>query len=243
MTARGLNWPTTSWTDVMAVRQAGSPEAASALDQLCTDYWFPIYAYIRRRGHSPDKAQDLTQEFFYRMLKQNYLGNLQRREAKFRSFLLGVLHNIICDERDREQAFKRGGGWTALSLDEMDAEDRYARELASDLSPDKLYEVAWFQTILKRALARLRAEYAAAGKERIYDRLKDMLYEPIRYGGCKALAVELAMTSNTVAVAIYRLQCRYHELARQEIARTVGTRAEVEAELRHLLDLFARRRR
>jgi RNA polymerase sigma-70 factor (ECF subfamily) len=237
-TERGLRFATTSWTDVVAARQGGSPAAAAAMEKFCTTYWYPVYAYLRRRGCDPHQAQDLTQEFFYRLVKTDLLGSVDRQKGKFRSFLLVVVRRFHNDERDRGRALKRGGGQAILSLDAEDAEGRYALEPSSDQSPDKAYEQAWFRTLLAQVLNRLREESVAAGKGVIFDRLKVFLDDDSRPGVYQAVAAELGMKPNAVAVAVFRLKQRYQELTREEIARTVSDPAHIESELRHLLALF-----
>lgn len=237
-TELGLRFATTSWTDVVAARQADSPGAAVALEKLCTTYWYPVYAFLRRKQCDPHQAQDLTQEFFYRLVKTDLLGVVDRQKGKFRSFLLVVVRRFLNDERDRQRALKRGGGQTILSLDADDAENRYINEPQSDLAPDKAYEQAWFRTLLDQVLARLQAENVAAGKGAQFERLRVFLEEDSKPGAYPALAGELGMKPNAVAVAVFRLKQRYQELAREEISRTVCDPEQIESEMRHLLRLF-----
>src|SRR5438874_3181457 len=142
---------TTHWSVVLAAGDRASHQAAEALEKLCRTYWYPLYAYVRRQGHSPPDAQDLTQEFFARLLARNYLGTVGREKGKFRSFLLAALNHFLADERDRAKAAKRGGGKTLISLDEEDAESRYQADMASPLSPDKIFEKRWATTLLDQA--------------------------------------------------------------------------------------------
>ena len=237
-TELGLRFATTSWTAIVAARQADSPGAAAALEKLCATYWYPVYAYLRRRQCDPHQAQDLTQEFFYRLLKTDLLGVADRQKGKFRSFLLVVVRRFLNDERARERAQKRGGGQTILSLDADDAENRYLTEPVSDAAPDKAYELAWFRTLLDQVLVRLREENVDAGKGALFDRLKVFLEDESKPGAYPAAAAELGMKPNAVAVAVFRLKQRYHELAREEISRTVSDPAHIESEMRHLLKLF-----
>src|SRR5947209_11545063 len=154
---------TTHWSVVLAAGRSDSPEATQALERLCAVYWHPLYAYVRRQGYAPHDAQDLTQEFFARLLARNYLGTVGREKGKFRSFLLAALNHFLADERDRAMAAKRGGGKPLISLDETDAETRYEADMPSQLSPDKSFEKRWATTLLEPAFARLRAEAVAAG--------------------------------------------------------------------------------
>src|SRR5438445_1729020 len=168
---------TTHWSVVLTAGQNSSPQAAEALEKLCRTYWYPLYAYVRRQGHSPPDAQDLTQEFFARLLARNYLGTVGREKGKFRSFLLAALNHFMADERDRARAAKRGGGKALISLDEEDAETRYQADMASSLPPDKIFEKRWATTLLEQAFSKLREESVAAGKGERFDRLKVFLQE------------------------------------------------------------------
>src|SRR5262245_43588435 len=231
-TGYGAQFAPTSWTDVMAAQRGGSPEAAAALEKLCRAYWYPLYAYIRRKGYEPYKAQDLNQEFFYRLLKENYLGAVDRRRGKFRSFLLAAVNHFLSNQRDYERAAKRGGGYQLVSLDEEDAEGRFKMEPASDLSPEKIFERNWFLTLFDQALARLREEQTAAGRPELFDQLKQFLIEDAHACDYRAAATQLNMTPNAVAVTVHRLRERYKKLVHEEVVRTVGDPSEIEGELR-----------
>jgi len=227
----GAQFAATSWTDVLAAQRSGSPEAERALERLCVTYWYPLYAYIRRRGYDPEQASDLTQEFFYRLIRENYLGAVDRRRGKFRSFLLAALNHFLSNQRDHERAPKRGGGQAILSLDETDAEDRFKLEPASTLSPEKIFERNWFLTLLEQALNRLREEQAAAGKEQLFDHLRPFIIEDAASGDYNQVAAKAEMTANAVAVTVHRLRERYKKLLHEEIVRTVGDPSEIDDEL------------
>jgi RNA polymerase sigma-70 factor (ECF subfamily) len=230
---------TTHWTMVLSARRSDSPQAAEALEKLCRTYWYPLYAYVRRRGHAPHDAQDLTQEFFARLLGNNYLGAVDREKGKFRSFLLASLNHFLSNERDRANAAKRGGGRTVISLDETVAEGQYQLEPASDVSPEKVFEQRWAVTLLDQAFKRLREEFAAAGKAELFDQLKPFLAEGASSGDYASVGAQLHMTPSAVAVAVHRLRQRYGELVRAEIANTVASPADIEDEMRHLLAVLA----
>ncbi len=220
---------TTHWSVVAA---AGG-EHAEALEKLCRAYWYPLYAYVRRRGFGPEQAQDLTQEFFARLLKQNYPAQADRAKGKFRSFLLLTLNHFLADEFDRANTLKRGGGQVLISLDQETAEGRYCREPAHELSPEKLFERRWAQSILENALNRLREEYAP--EPAAYAVLKT--FEPgeqLTLSYAEA-AARLGITESAVKSKVHRLRHRHRELVREVIAETVGTVTEVDEELRHLL--------
>jgi RNA polymerase sigma-70 factor (ECF subfamily) len=231
MTGHGAQFAATSWTNVLAAQRAGAPGAAEALEKLCQTYWYPLYAYVRRRGNDPHKAQDLTQEFFYRLIRENYLGAVDRRRGKFRSFLLAALNHFLSNQRDYERAAKRGGGQTLISLDDTDAETRFLREPSCDLSPEKIFERNWFLALLDQALARLREELRDTGRGEAFDHLKQFILEDADPGDYNAVAVPLRMTPNAVAVTVHRWRDRYKKLVHEEIMRTVGDLGEVEEEL------------
>ena len=219
--------------------QTSSPQAAEALEKLCRTYWYPLYAYVRRQGHAAHDAQDLTQEFFSRLLARNYLGTVGPEKGKFRSFLLAALNHFMADERDRAMAAKRGGGRVLLSLNEDDAETRYRADMASPLSPDKIFEKRWATTLLEQAFAKLREESLAADKGRSFDRLKVFLEDGTDPGDYAAVGIELGMAANTVAKAVQRLRERYRELVRAEIAHTVASAQDIQEEMRHLFAALA----
>jgi RNA polymerase sigma factor (sigma-70 family) len=231
-TARGAQFAATSWTNVIAAQQSGSPEAAAALEKLCGTYWYPLYGYLRRKGHDAHKAQDLTQEFFYRLVKENYLGAVDRRRGKFRSFLLAALNHFVSNQRDYEQALKRGGRATTISVDDTTFETRFQQEPALQLSPEKIFERNWFHSLLEQALARLREEQAASGRAQVFDELKSFIVEDTDAGDYKEAASRLQMTPNAVAVTVHRWRDRYKKLVHEEIVRTVADESEVEEELR-----------
>src|SRR5437868_2500654 len=165
---------TTHWSVVIAAGESGSPRAEAALEKLCRTYWYPLYAYVRRQGHGPHDAQDLTQGFFARLLEKNYLGVVEREKGKFRSFLLAALNHFLANERDRMNAAKRGGGKPLISLDDT-AENLFSLEPASNLSPEMTFEKQWATTLLEQAFSRVREEFVAAGKGPLFDRLKGFL--------------------------------------------------------------------
>lgn len=232
VTGHGAQFAPTSWTDVLAAQRGGSLEAEAALEKLCLTYWYPLYSYLRRKGYDPHKAQDLNQEFFYRLIRENYLGAVDRRRGKFRSFLLAALNHFVSNQRDYERAAKRGGGQPLISLDEQDAEDRFKHEPVSALSPEKIFEKNWFLTLFDQALARLREEQRAAGKVEVFEQLKLFVVEDAESGDYNAAAAKVKMTPNAVAVTVHRLRERYKKLVHEEVMRTVADPAEIEDELR-----------
>lgn len=234
----GAQFAPTSWTDVLAAQRGGSAESAAALEKLCKSYWYPLYAYLRRKGYDPHKAQDLNQEFFFRLLRENYLGAVDRRRGKFRSFLLAALNHFLSNQRDHERALKRGGGRTIISLDDADAETRFKLEPASDLSPEKIFERNWFLTLFQQAMDRMREEQVAAGRDELFDELKQFLMEDAEAGDYNAAAQKVNMTANAVAVTVHRWRERYKKLVHEEIVRTVADPNEIEDELRRFFTVL-----
>ena len=165
----GAWFTTTHWSIVWTAKESDSPKAAEALEKLCRAYWKPLYTYIRREGYRTEEAQDLTQEFFRKLLEKNQLSHLKHQDGRFRCFLLTLLKNFLSDERDKAGALKRGGGHTFISLDEFTAEDGHPSEPFDSLTPDQVFERRWAQTLMDRAAKRLRDEYAVAGKAELFD--------------------------------------------------------------------------
>jgi RNA polymerase sigma-70 factor (ECF subfamily) len=224
---------TTHWSLVLAARDRAEPGADDALASLCGLYWYPLYAYVRRRGHGADEAHDLTQGFFARLLEKDFLAGVDRGKGKFRAFLLAACNHFLANERDRARAKKRGGGRAVLSLSAADAEGRYLAEPADVLTPEKLFERRWALALLQQVMTRLRDEFEAKGKGRLFDRLRGFLVGE-KGAGYRRVAAELGLSEGAVKVAVHRLRQRYRELLHEEIGRTVGTAEETEEEIRTL---------
>jgi RNA polymerase sigma-70 factor (ECF subfamily) len=231
---------TTHWSAVLTARDKRSPQAQEALAELCRTYWYPLYAYIRRRGHTHADAEDLTQGFFERLLAKDYLGDLTPGMGRFRSFLLTALKHFLANEWDRAQTRKRGGGEVIISLDDEAVENRYRCEPTDDVSPEVLFERRWALTVLDRVLARLRAELAASEKAGLFDELKGYLLGDETAGSYAEVAARLGMKEGTIKVAVHRLRRRFGELLRATIAETVADPGEVEDEVRQLIAAVAR---
>ena len=225
-------FPATRWSLVVAAGDPHRKEARSALVSLCESYWYPLYAYLRRRGYSSDQAQDLTQEFFVRVIEGRYLDRAEPEKGRFRAFLLTSLKFFVADEDDRRRARKRGGGMV-VPLEFSSGERRYQLEPAHDETPERIYERRWALSVLDRVVEKLRNEFVQHGRPVHFERLKVFLLgqSDAPYG---ALAQELNTSEGALKVAIHRLRKRYRELFRQEIADTVADPAAVESELRHL---------
>ena len=231
---------TTHWSVVLAAGTGSSPNAHEALEKLCRTYWYPLYAYVRRKGHDADTARDLTQGFFAHFLAKDYLQRADPQRGKFRTFLLTSLKSFLAHEWERARAARRGGGEIHVSWDQSSAEDRYKVEPATDLTPDRVFEQRWALTLFQQALIRLRDECIADGKDELFARLKAFLSDDPAPGAYAEAADALKMNSGAVAVAVHRLRLRYGELVREEIAHTVASHAEVQEELRYLIGLIGR---
>jgi len=237
-TAGAGSFKTTHWSVVLNANSADTRQSGVALASLCQAYWPPLYAYVRRLGHCPQDAQDLTQEFFARLLEKQWLAQADRNRGKFRSFLLGAMNHFLANEWRRSQAQKRGGGKAVVSLDDT-AENFYEAEWASALTPEKLYERRWALGLFDRALSRLQAHYAAEKKPAVYDALKNFLSSEPGEGDYGRIGAELRMTNGAVAAAVHRMRQRYRELVKDEIAQTVPRAEDIEDEMRSLLAALA----
>ena len=203
--------------------------------ELCRVYWYPLYAYIRRRGHDTHESEDLTQEFFLRLLDKKYLAQVDRQKGKFRAFLLASLKHFLANDWDRSKTQKRGGGLTVIAFDGLDAESRYRQEPAHNLTPEKLFERQWALTVLDRVLARLQAESVVLdGGPAVFGCLKQFLTGGRSPGGYALVGAELGMTEGAVKTAVHRLRRRYRQLLRDEIAQTVAGPEEIDDEIRYL---------
>jgi RNA polymerase sigma factor (sigma-70 family) len=229
-------FPTTHWSCIVAAGDPGAPLAREALAELCRAYWFPLYAYIRRRGYAPDRALDLTQDLFVRLLEKDVLAAADPARGRFRTFLRAVCADFLANRRDRQNALKRGGGRPIVPIDSDEAEGRYARELVHELTPERIFDRNWALILLGRVLEQLREEYRAAGQSLMFEVLSPVLTDGSRAVAYATLAARLGMTEGAVRVAVHRLRRRYGERLREEIAATVDEPAEVDDEIR---DLFA----
>lgn len=230
---------TTRWTMVVAAGQRSTPESDLALEELCRTYWYPLYAYVRRRGHTKEDAEDLTQAFFARLLEKNSLQGLSSERGKFRAFLLAALKHFLANEWDRASRQKRGGGSVHLSLDWESGDERYQCEVVDTLSPDLQYDRAWAVTLLERVVARLREEHVAEQKAELFDVLKPFLTMEKGAIPYAEVASRLDMSEGAARVAVHRLRQRYREVLRAEIAQTLADASAVAEELQALFASFA----
>ena len=225
---------------MLAAGQRGSAEAEEALGRLCSLYWYPVFAFVRRQGHPSDDAQDLTQGFFTRLIEKGDLGDADRSRGRFRSFLLTACQHYLSNERDRARAQKRGGGILPMSIDVAAAESRYDRALAHAETPERLYERQWCLTLLAGVLDDVREEYDAAGRVALFDRLKGFLTGDEGAGTHADAAGDLGTTAAAVKVAVHRLRRRYREALHRRVSDTVETAEEIDDEIRHLLKTLER---
>ncbi|MGA2554712.1 MAG: sigma-70 family RNA polymerase sigma factor [Verrucomicrobiota bacterium] len=233
-------FPHTRWSQVLAATQEPSPESAAALEAICRAYWPPLYAYARRCGHSSHDAQDLTQEFFARLLEKRWLETADRGKGRLRTFLVAALKNFMCKEWRRESAQKRGGGLAHVPMDTAFAESGCAADAAASLAPDEVFDRQWALTLLELTLQRLQAEFAAAGKATDFEALKVCLMAGPGAMDYAAMARQLGCNAGAARVAVHRLRKRFRELSREEVSHTLAEGADLEDELRYLAATLAR---
>jgi RNA polymerase sigma factor (sigma-70 family) len=226
---------TTHWSIVLEAgrgkRNEVQPDADAALATLCQNYWFPLYAYVRRRVRDVSEAQDLTQAFFARLLEKDLLAQATPERGRFRSFLLTAMQNFLTNEWQKGQAAKRGGGARVMSLDFASGDSRLNFEPGHDWTAERIFERSWAITLLDRVLARLRDEHVSSGKEKLFELLRPYIGGKRDEGSLAEIAAQLEMTEGAVKVAAHRLRKRYRELLRAELSQTVESEAEIDAEI------------
>jgi RNA polymerase sigma-70 factor (ECF subfamily) len=229
----------THWSVVLAAAQSESPRAAAALETLCRTYWYPLYAFVRRQGHSRSDAEDLLQGFFARFVAKHYLEQVDQARGRFRSFLLGALKHYLANEWDKAQAVKRGGRVEFVSLESAAAESRYGEEPATELTPERLYEQRWACALLERVMTRLQRDCDAAGKGPPFEALKGFLLGEGGSASYARLAASHGLSAGALKMKVQRLRHRYQRLLREEIAHTVARPEEVDEEIRHLFNVLS----
>ncbi len=234
-------FPVTQWTVVLAAGGTPSPESAAALERLCQAYWYPLYAFVRRSGYPPADAEDLTQEFFARLLEHNWIAHADRHKGRFRSFLLMAMKRFLANEWTRARTLKRGGQARFVALEFDLAEARYSREPADTRTPEQVFEKHWAMMLLGTVLDRLRGEYAGDGKGGLFEALEPCLIGRGESQPYAVLGQQLGMTEGAVKMAVRRLRERYRECLKEEIGHTVASSVDVDEELRHLFRVLARR--
>ncbi|HEV2392448.1 MAG TPA: sigma-70 family RNA polymerase sigma factor [Verrucomicrobiae bacterium] len=231
----------TRWSVVLKAGGGNSFQAQAALEKLCQAYWYPLYGYVRRRGYSPEDAQDLTQGFFARLLERNWVERADRQKGRFRSFLLSAMSHFLSDQWDKARAQKRGGGQSAVPLQLDTAETRYGYEPADSSTPEQSYDRRWSLALLEEVLRQVAAEYKLKGQEELFSKLHPCLVGNRTEQPYADLAGRLGISEGAVKTAVHRLRQRYRQLLRNEIAQTVANPAEVDEELRHLFAVVGNR--
>jgi RNA polymerase sigma factor (sigma-70 family) len=230
---------TTHWSVVVAAGQSASATSEAALAELCRVYWYPLYAFVRRKGYSPHDAQDLTQAFFARLLEKNYFAHADQERGRFRTYLLTALTHFLADEWNKARRQKRGGGQAVISFDAASAEERYRLEPVDQLDAARLYERRWVTTLFETVLTRLGEEFRDSGKNELFTTLKHCLPAESNESSYFEIAARLKMTESTVKQTVHRMRLRYRELFREEIAQTVAGPGEVEDELKHIFAVLS----
>ena len=231
---------TTRWSIVLSAKEKGSPDSASALETLCRTYWYPLYAFVRSSGYSPHDAQDLTQEFFARLLAKDYLRVVDPEKGRFRTFLKMAVKRFLTNEWERVRACKRGGGQAHLVLDTTLMEARFQEQSVNSLTPDSLYDRQWALALLGEAMGRLEQEYRIWGKTLELETLKLHLMSErgtIPYG---ELALAMRATEGAARVAVHRLRKRFRDLFREVIGETIAAAADLDEEVRYVLAVLGR---
>jgi RNA polymerase sigma-70 factor (ECF subfamily) len=233
-----MGFHTTHWTIVLGARDGDGIAGQEALASLCSTYWYPLYAFIRRSGFTPHDAEDLTQGFFYAFLSKDSLTNVNPEAGKFRSYLLVCLKHYLSNERRRGQAQRRGAGVPFVRLDRDEAETRYLAEPADNVTPDVLYERRWAFEVLDRVLANLREEYSRRNKSALFDDLRGLLPGEGASISRANLSIRHGMSAGAMDVAIHRFRQRFGTLLRAQVAQTVSSADEIEPELRYLISVL-----
>jgi RNA polymerase sigma-70 factor (ECF subfamily) len=225
----------TRWSIVLAARDPSAPDSRRALESLCEAYWYPLYAFVRRRGHSADEAQDRVQDFFAYLLEKNAIRAADRQRGRFRTFLLTACQRFLIKYSERERARKRGGGRHILSLDVSSGARRYSQEPFHELTPEMLFERRWALALLGAILIRLKQEYTRKGKASLFQAMRVFLTGEGAAPSYRDAAAKLGLREGALKVAVHRLRRRYRDLLREEISHTVGNPEEIDDELEHLL--------
>lgn len=234
------SFPETRWSLIVAAKGEATTQITRALEELCSLYWQPVYGYIRRRGWSPEDAEDLTQGFFAAFLRREEFATADKDKGKLRSYILTCVTHFLSDEYDRRTALKRGGGQVPLSIDQAAAEENYQLEPRENVAPDLLFEKRWATTLLEDVLNRLRQEYERKGKLEVFDKLRPCLAWNAREAPVSEVAESLSMSENAVRISVFRLRRRYGDALRQTILETVVDPAEVDAEIDHLFAVISK---
>ena len=229
---------TTHWSVVLSAQAHDPTRSREALETLCRKYWYPLYAYARRSGHSPADAEDLTQGFFARLLEKDYLKAAAREKGRFRTFMLVALKRFLANEWARQHAAKRGGFAPIVPIDPELAESRFAAEPSHNTAPDVLFDRQWATALLERTMKQLQEEYIESGRAKLFDYLRNCLAKDESALAYAEIGTQLKLTEAAVKMAAHRLRSRYREILQQQIAETVSSPKEIEDEIRHLFAAF-----
>jgi RNA polymerase sigma-70 factor (ECF subfamily) len=229
---------TTHWSVVLAAADSAAPAAQEAREELCRTYWYPLYAFVRMKGHDPETAKDLTQAFFEKFLEKKYVRHFAREKGRFRTYLLSILQHFLCDEYDRVTAVKRGGGLSFVPLDTSAADSQIEEAALVQPSPEATFERAWAETVVQAGVERLRSQYEADGSGKLFEELRAYLSHPADRAAYAISGGRLQMTPEAIAMAVMRLRRRYREAVRATVANTVATPAEIDDEMRYLVGLL-----
>jgi DNA-directed RNA polymerase specialized sigma24 family protein len=231
-------FPTTQWSRVLRAGDPVDRGSHEALESLCRDYWYPLYAFARRQGLNRDEAADIVQGFLADLIERRDLAKADPARGRFRSFLGAACSHFLSHRRDHDRAIKRGGGQTPVSIDRQDAEGRYLNEPAHDLTAERLFERRWATVLLGHVLARLESEATLAGKADLFSHLRPLLEGEDLAGSYQSIGLILRMSEGAVKVAAHRFRGRYRQILREEVARTVDNPADVDAEIADLLKVL-----
>jgi RNA polymerase sigma-70 factor (ECF subfamily) len=235
----GDEFPSTIWMRVEQARDAGAAHSREALAELCAAYWHSVYAFIRRKGNDPDRAADLTQDFFTLLIEPGALASVAQGKGKFRSFLMAACSHFLSNRRVYEQALKRGGGRPPVSIDQLEAENRLRLEPFHEMTPERIFLRQWATTLLERVMAKLQSQAAAKGKAHLFEQLRPAILGKESAPSYAQIASSLGVSEGSVKVTVHRFRERYRSLLREEIARTVDDPSEIEQEITTLIDALA----
>jgi RNA polymerase sigma-70 factor (ECF subfamily) len=233
------DFPSTVWIRIEQARDSSAERAREALAELCQAYWRPVYAFVRRKGNDPDRAADLTQDFFTRLIEPGALAAVDAAKGRFRSFLMAACTHFLSNRRVHERALKRGGGRSPVSIDRLEAEQRLRYEPFHEMTPERIFLRQWATTLLDRVIAQLRSEASVKGRSRLFDQIGPALLGRESAPSYARIAADLGVSETTIKVAVHRYRARYRELLRAEIARTVADPAEIEEEVSSLIQALA----
>jgi RNA polymerase sigma-70 factor (ECF subfamily) len=229
-------FPSTVWKGIEQLRDSNSDLARAALTQLCKDYWQPVYAFIRRKGNDPDRAADLTQDFFTLLIEQGALAQVDPRKGKFRSFLMAACSHFLSNRRVYEHALKRGGGKSPVSIDRLKAEKRLRCEPFHEMTPERIFLRHWAVSTVKRVMDQLRSEVSLKSRSRVFDQIRPVLLERGSAPSYARIAADLGVGESTIKVTVHRFRARFRELLRAEIARTASSPDDIEDEISSLIE-------